>query len=216
MSRFQIIVLFLFACLALGLVLLWYYTYLGFQNLATPATPTPPPFAPLTNTPATSSATLSLTALQAQVTALDHRVDVLEDIPSPTPPRTRTATSTLSTTPFQKQVLTLGSANTTKQNWVPTGLEMTINSADYPAPVYAYFEAGLNCSGCIVSARLTNKTTGAIINISELSHDTNTVTWKRSTGFKLHPGNNNYVVELRSSSGEVAFLTSSRIILDIP
>jgi hypothetical protein len=115
---------------------------------------------------------------------------------------------------FSNQVIYLGSATTNHRDWTKTGVEVTLNSTDYPRGTQARFEAGLKIIGGEASARLVNKTTGAIFNISEVSHNTNTTTWKGSPPFSLHSGNNIYVVELRSSSGETAVLDGSRIILE--
>ena len=115
---------------------------------------------------------------------------------------------------FTNQVIYLGSATTNHRDWTKTGVEVTLNSAEYPQGTQARFEAGLKIIGGEASARLINKTTGAIISITEVSHNTNTTTWKGSTPFKLHSGTNIYAVELRSSSGETAELDGSRIILE--
>lgn len=201
MSRFQLISILMFAILASSIILLWYSQSQIINQLRevpvlipTPPSPTP----------------IDLTTIQDSLDNLSLRLDKLENLPTPT----AVVTAKPKPVPFLKQVLTLGSASTTNLTWTRTGLEITLNNADYPATVTAYFEAGLNTVNGIAWARLTNKTTGAIINLSEVSHDTNTVTWKRSYGFKLHPGNNNYVVELRSSSGEVVYLSGSRIIIE--
>ena len=201
----------MFAILTLAIIFLWYSQTQNTQELKQDIS-TIQDQIPTLSPPATASAGADLTTIQSSLDTLTLRLDKLEGIPSPTP----ITTTGSKPAPFQKQVLTLGSSSTTNLNWVPTGLEITINSADYPSSVMAYFEAGLNCPGGLAWARLTNKTTGAIINISEVSHNTNTVTYKRSPDFKLHSGNNNYVVEMRSTSGEVAYLSSSRIVIEKP
>lgn len=204
----------MFALLTGGLLALAYFQVQSFNQLEKQLTSINPP-TPIPSNTTPPIATKSST-IQANLNSLTERLDRLEGLPTPTAPPANINARTSNPAPFQKQVLTFGSATTTKQAWTPTGLEMTINSADYPNSVMAHFEAGLNCSGCLAWARLTNKTTGAVINLSEVSHDTNTVTWKRSSGFKLHPGNHNYVVELRSSSGEAVYLSSSRLVLEKP
>jgi hypothetical protein len=201
--------------------MLWYIQTQSINNLKQEITlissqsPNPSPSGSLSisnpSAPPASAASW-LSAIQTNLDNLNRRLDKIEGLPTPTPAASAIAKSV----PFQKQVLTLGSANTASLSWSPTGLEIAINSADYPASVMAYFEAGLNSVNGIASARITNKTTGAIINLSEVSNNTNTVTWKRSAGFKLHPGNNNYLVELRSSGGEVVYLSSSRIVIEKP
>ncbi|MDP4031206.1 MAG: hypothetical protein Q8P47_02870, partial [Candidatus Beckwithbacteria bacterium] len=97
------------------------------------------------------------------------------------------------------------------RNWTETGAQVQLNSANYPAGVNAVFEAGLSIIGGEAWARLKNKTTGAIISVSEVSHNNSAVAWKGSGAFKLHSGNNLYVVEIKSSSGETANLSGSRL-----
>jgi hypothetical protein len=157
--------------------------------------------------PATSSAE-AIANLQTEYSDLASRVSVLEtdglttaDTSSPTNPAT----------PFQTQVIYLGSASTTKKDWTETGIEVVLNSADYPSAVNVFFEAGLSIIGGEAWARLKNKTTGAILSITEVFHNGNITTWKGSPGFKLQTGSSTYVVELKSSSGETANLAGARL-----
>jgi hypothetical protein len=167
----------------------------------------------------TSSSSFSLfeeanTALQASVSSLLNRLEILEKTDTPT---TSTSVGSTSYTPqsttstFQPQDIYLGNAFTHNTNWEDTSLEASLYSEHYPASVNVYFEAGLSIIGGEVWARLKNKTTGAIISVTELSHNNNTVTWKNSSAFKLHPGNNIYLVQLKSTSGEKANLAGARI-----
>ncbi|MCX6816380.1 MAG: hypothetical protein NTZ93_00705 [Candidatus Beckwithbacteria bacterium] len=118
---------------------------------------------------------------------------------------------TTAETPFQPQMIYLGAANTTKTEWTETNLEVKLNSIDYPADVNAVFEAGLSIISGEAWARLKNKTSGAIMSVTEIYNNSNSVVWKTSPSFKLHPGNNVYVVELKSSSSELANLSGARI-----
>lgn len=157
-----------------------------------------------------------LESLQASISSLLKRVEELETAGSYQPP----ASPVPSTPPlanggtkpgFQTQTVYLGSGMTTEREWTETGAQVWINSADYPSGIKAVFEAGLSIIGGEVWARLKNKTTGAIISVSEIFHNTSIVSWKSAPAFKLHPGNNLYVVELKSSSNEAANLAGSRI-----
>jgi len=157
----------------------------------------------------------SVAALQATMAGLLQRLEVLEAGQSTEP----LPASSLQISPeplvakpvFQTQVLYLGSGNTIERVWTETAAQLWLNSANYPSGVQAVFEAGLSIIGGEAWARLKNKTTGAVIFISEVSHNNNTVVWKTAPAFKLHPGNNLYVVEIKSSSGETANLAGSRI-----
>jgi len=157
----------------------------------------------------------SVAALQATMAALLQRLEVLEagqstePLPASSP---QISPEPLVAKPvFQTQVLYLGSGNTIERIWTETAAQLWLNSANYPSGVQAVFEAGLSIIGGEAWARLKNKTTGAVIFISEVSHNNNTVVWKTAPAFKLHPGNNLYVVEIKSSSGETANLAGSRI-----
>ena len=169
------------------------------------------------NNPVPDNGTLA--ALQATISGLLKRLEILETGQNVVAPETPTFPSsspaasgqTAAKAVFQTQVLYLGSASTTERDWTETGAQVWLNSANYPAGVNAVFEAGLSIIGGEAWARLKNKTTGAIISASEVFHNNSTVSWKGSGAFKLHSGNNLYVVELKSTSGETANLSGSRL-----
>lgn len=115
---------------------------------------------------------------------------------------------------FQKQIIYIGSADTKENNWTNSGVEVNLNSSDYPSDVEAIFEVGLSVIGGEAWARLVNKTTGSIMTITEISHSSSTTTWKSSPTFKLFNGNNTYALQVRSTSGEVANFSGARIVLD--
>lgn len=159
----------------------------------------------------------ALADLQATIAGLLKRLEILETeksvTPSPQPEAEPPAVEAQTTTKtvFQTQVVYLGSGSTTQRDWTESGAQAWLNSASYPEDVQATFEAGLSIIGGEAWARLKNKTTGAIISVSEVFHNNSTVAWKSSGAFKLHPGNNLYVVEIKSSSDEVANLAGSRL-----
>lgn len=157
----------------------------------------------------------ALETLQATIAGLLQRLEVLETEKNVTPPASPEPVSesvpAVIKPPFQTQVFYFGSGSTTQRDWTETGAQAWINSANYPGGVNAVFEAGLAIIGGEAWARLKNKTTGAIISVSEVFHNNSSVTWKSSPAFKLHQGNNLYVVELKSSSDELANLAGSRI-----
>jgi len=152
-------------------------------------------------------------SLQASLSSLLSRVEKLETTPeTPTETTSNPATTTSVFTPaFQPQVIYLGSSNLNKRQWTDSDVEIIINSANYPANVNVVFQAGLSIVGGEGWARLKNKTTGAVILASEVMHNNTTVTWKGSSLFKLHSGNNTYVVQLRSTSGETVNLAGARL-----
>lgn len=154
--------------------------------------------------------TIALSSLQASLSALQARIEDLETseplLSSPAP-----AAISSNQTAFQPQNIYLGSASTTSTDWVDTPAAVQLNAGDYPGDVHTVFEANLSIAGGEVWARLKNKTTGAILSVTEIFHNNTPAVWKSSGNWQLHSGNNNYVVQLKSSSGETANLFSARI-----
>lgn len=154
-----------------------------------------------------------VSTLQASISSLLKRLEILEagqNMVVPEEPLSSSPAPAVKVV-FQTQVLYLGSGSTTEREWTETGAQVWLNSGSYPSDVRAVLEAGLSIIGGEAWARLKNKTTGAIISASEVFHNNNTITWKGSAAFKLHSGNNLYVVEIKSSSGETANLSGSRV-----
>ena len=116
---------------------------------------------------------------------------------------------------WQPQNIYLGSATTTKTEWTETSAAIQLNSSDYPAEVKAVFEAQLSIVNGEAWARLKNKTSGAIMQVTEIYNNSNTATWKNSPVFKLHNGTNTYVIELMSTSSEQANLSGARLKLSL-
>lgn len=197
--------------IALGIIVVVAWLALKPANQPPVGVSVMPSLVPAIEVPVADSG--SLAALEATISALLERLEILEAKqnevkPSVSPDAVPPPVQSVS---FQPQTLYLGAGSTTQRDWAETGAQVWINSADYPAGVKAVFEAGLSIVGGEAWARLKNKTSGAILSVTEIFHNTATVTWKTSPAFKLHSGNNLYVVEIRSSSDEVANLSGSRI-----
>ena len=162
----------------------------------------------------TTSPEQTLKTLQATAAALLTRIDALEkELKKQTSTSQHRNTATPGTQPFQKQVIFLGSASTTRRDWSDSGLEVTLDSADYPKQAQITFEAGMVIVGGEVWTRLKNKTTGVLLTATEMSHGTSNITWKTAPAITLAPGKNTYVVQLRSSSGENAQLSGARLVI---
>lgn len=154
--------------------------------------------------------------LQATIAGLLKRLEILESeknqLPAePSPVVAANPVQVATKAVFQTQDLYLGSASTIARDWTETGATINLNAANYPNDVKAVFEAGLSIIGGEAWARLINTSTGAIISVTEIFHNNNIVTWKTSPVFKLHPGNNAYTVQIKSTSGETANLNGCRI-----
>ena len=224
MSRFKVFVDATLAVLVIGLITLAIFQARTLRQIKDlkPITETPAsintanPLEKETSAPSFSLFEEANSALQASVSSLITRLEDLEKDDTKTTTTTTSKGSTSytprSTTPaFQTQDIFLGSATTTSNSWVDTGQETSLYSGHYPDNVNCYFEASLSIIGGEAWARLKNKTTGVVISVTEINHNNSTVTWKNSSAFKLHPGNNNYVVQLKSTSGETANLVGARI-----
>jgi len=106
----------------------------------------------------------------------------------------------------------LGTGNTTSREW--TNIDATaaiIDTANYKNVKAVYFEAASSIIGGEVHIRLANKTTGGIFNDSELFNNSTSTVWKTSNKISLDRGRNEYIVQLRSTSGEKANLDGARI-----
>ena len=115
---------------------------------------------------------------------------------------------------FTKETLYLGSTSTNNREWSETGLEIGINSTQYPAGVMVKLEASLSIIGGEAWVRVKNKSTGAVILLSEISNNTSSASWKLSPSFALHSGGYTYVLEARSTSGETANISGARLIIE--
>ncbi len=155
--------------------------------------------------------------LQASISALQLKVAQAELELADIKLKLASSSSTKQTTPtvaFSKETLYLGSASTQSRDWTVTSLEIGINSAHYPDNVSVKLETAMSIIGGEAWVRLKNKSTGAVIPLSEISHNTSVTTWKLSPSFKLHPGGHTYVLEARSTSGEVANISGARLIVE--
>lgn len=180
-----------------------------------------------TNAPSTELAAIMLneaesnSSLQASMSAVNSRLSQIEsqlihlskEVATQSGSKSNTPATSLASS-FSKETLYLGSATTKSQEWSETGLEIGINSAHYPAGVTVKLEASLSTIGGEAWVRITNKSTGAVISLSEISHNTSTATWKLSPSFALHPGGYTYSLEARSTSGETANISGARLIIE--
>lgn len=164
-------------------------------------------------TSATSSAQLAaeIGKLQLSLDALTERVSALEDVPAPAQSSGET-TTIVTHGSVKEHIINMGSGSTQKTEWTDI-LDTTIelNSANYGDIKSVNFEATISIVSGEVYARLVNKSTGAVISASEVSHNSSSATLKTSGNFWLHSGSNDYVVQLRSSNGETAVLGEARI-----
>lgn len=116
------------------------------------------------------------------------------------------------TSNIKEHFVYLGTGSTTSREW--TNIDATaaiIDTANYQNVTAVYFEAASSIIGGEVHARLLNKTTGGIFNESEIANNSSSTIWKTSTKIALDHGRNEYLVQIKSTSGERANLDGARI-----
>ncbi|MGD9129584.1 MAG: hypothetical protein PVJ09_03805 [Candidatus Woesebacteria bacterium] len=150
----------------------------------------------------------SIASLAAEIQDLKSRITALEKKPA--------AKSTIPQSSAQPAVkeyfVYLGTGSTTSREWTDMSSAVAyINSSNYPKVKNIELQAALSIIGGEVHARLINKTTGHIFHNSEIFHNTSSSTWKSSPALALTAGNNQYMVQIKSTSGEKAQLDGSRI-----
>lgn len=164
-----------------------------------------------------TTATLSsqLTQLNQTLNSFDSRLDTLEtDVENIQ--QNPSAPSSSSISGAKEYDLFIGTGSSNNLNWTTVdSTEITIDTTKYPTIKSAKFEAGLSIIGGEARARLLNKTTLEVIPISEVMHNTSTTTWKTSSSFAIPSGTHTFQVQLRSSSGERAYLGGSRLKLSV-
>ena len=106
----------------------------------------------------------------------------------------------------------MGSGSTVSREWVDINSALVkVDTSKYSSIKEIRFETSLSILGGEVSVRLKNKTTGGVFYDSTMSHNTSTSTWKTSAPLSLPNGEFEYIVQLKSSSGELAKVDGSRI-----
>lgn len=106
----------------------------------------------------------------------------------------------------------MGSGSTVSREWVDiNSASVRLDTSKYTSIKEIRFEAALSILGGEVSVRLKNKTTSGVYYDTIMSHNTSTSTWKTSAPLSLPSGDFEYIVQLKSSSGELAKVDGSRI-----
>lgn len=156
-----------------------------------------------------------LDQLQDKLNSLSKRLKLVESNQAAsttvsTPTITQTVVSAVPT--IKEQTVYIGFGSSSSTNWTDiSSAVIELNSANYSNLSRVIFEANLSIIGGESFARLKNKTTGQIIEISTVSHNNSTSTQKLSGSFGLTAGSNEYIVQLRSSSNEKVVLDSARL-----
>ena len=210
----------LLGVLVINVIGLWTVYLLSKKTPTTPVTPTQTNVQSVqtdSTNPVSSQARQELIAQDKdQLATLKAQLDeVSQDIATlAAKPNQETTLTTNITTDPQEHIVYLGQGSTTKRDWTPLeSTKVTLNTNNYPRLEKAVFQASLKIINGEAEARLVNSSTGAIFTATEVSHNTSTATWKKSVPFQLHAGTQEYVVELRSTSGETAELSGARLII---
>jgi hypothetical protein len=157
--------------------------------------------------------------LQDKLTSLSSRLKLVENYqatstnaPASTVAPVITQPVTVVAPTIKEQTVYIGSGSSSSTNWTDIdSAVIELNSANYSNLNRVIFEANLSIIGGEAYARLKNKTTGQVIEISTVSHNNSTSTQKLSGSFGLTSGSNEYVVQLRSSSNEKVILDGARL-----
>ena len=157
----------------------------------------------------TQTQTQTSTDSLAQIKALEKQLDELKK--QITSQQNCCQKTTAPSTP-QEYYVYLGTGATTNRDWtdLPSALAK-IDTQKYGQIKEVRFESALSIIGGEAHARLVNKANHALIGGSEISHNNNVATLVTSSAINLIPGNVEYMVQLKSSSGEMANLASARI-----
>lgn len=145
-----------------------------------------------------------LSVLASQAAELEKRLTLLENKKVP-------ASNTIKNA-ARETVLYMGTGSSTSRDWTAIDAAgITFDISSYGKVKEVRFEAALSIISGEVSARLMNKTTGAVYYNSAVMHNKSSSEWRTSSAIQLPSGNNQYVVELRSSNNERANLDGSRL-----
>lgn len=135
---------------------------------------------------------------------IETRLDTLEKR-SPAP-------AAKQTNGIKETFLYMGTGSSVSREWTTIdSASITFNPLTYGTIKEIRFEAGLSIISGEVSARLLNKSTGAVYYDSTVIHNKSQSEWKTSPPIYLPTGNATYAVQLRSSNGERANLDGARL-----
>ncbi len=168
-----------------------------------------------------SNATLlnQIQQLQATINQLSARVTALEKRPATTTKTTYVQTTTPQSTPTPSApiYIPLGTGGSS------TGLDWTtipsqsiiINTAQYPGYTNMTLQVNLLVyqGNGTAYAQLFNTTTGTAVISSQVSTTSSTFTQLSSGNFTLTPGQNTYVLQLKSSTGYAATAGNASIVV---
>jgi len=197
-------------CIALASLVLSGYNLWNQKNINqdvgwrqdTPAA-SPQPL-PLTPSPVVATVSSQVLQLEEKVTTLEERLLILEN--------KKSVSSSAVKSGVRENFLYLGTGSSTNRDWTNIdAASITFDTQSYGKIKEIRFEAALSIISGEVQARLINKTTGAVYYDSTVMHNKSTSEWKTSSPISLPSGNNQYVVQLRSSNNERASLDGSRL-----
>ncbi|MEO8582012.1 MAG: hypothetical protein ABI425_05580 [Patescibacteria group bacterium] len=153
-----------------------------------------------------------VTDLETTQNGLTGRVEELEKSVTSVKPFPTRATVQSSSSKTQKEyTIYLGEGSTVSRDWTTVqSTTISLDSKKYPGMSAVYFESALSIIGGEAKAQLIDAESGGLISSSALINNTQTATWK-SQKVTLETGTHIYVVQLKSSSGELATLSGARL-----
>lgn len=187
------------------------------------AEPTTSPVPATTVSPVTDDSKQA--ALEADIAQLSERVGKLElQATASTKGKTvvvnnnttTTVTAPTGTGKIRETFLPMGGGSTDNRDWTNmTGAQIMFDPSKFGKIVSVRFEAAGYTIGGEVHARLIDVTHNTIYYNTELMFNTNSPTWKRSAKFSIPSSPVTFQVQLLSTSGEMANLQDSRLVIEI-
>lgn len=105
----------------------------------------------------------------------------------------------------------MGSGMTTRTEWTDvSSLQATINGDRYGSIIAVYFEASMKAPNGVVEARLLDRTNSVVIHESNIENRGD-YSWVISKPFAVASGGHTFMVQLKSSSGEIVEVNQARL-----
>lgn len=151
--------------------------------------------------------------LVGRMDELESSVEAIEEAQSEvkTPVVQQSSSNSNSSTAKKEYSIYLGEGSSYNREWETVqSTTISIDTRKYPGISAVYFESALSIVGGEAYAQLIEASSGSVISSSVLVNNNQSPTWK-SQQVNLQSGTHIYVVQLKSSSGELATLSGARI-----
>lgn len=171
---------------------------------------------PSNPTPLPSTIEEQLAILNGKVAQLEKQTSSTSGMTaSPAPHQNSSQVQQSSNGKAREVFLPLGGGSTNNRDWTTlTAAQITFDPQKFGQIQSVRFEASGSIIGGEVHARLIDITHNTIYYNTELIFNTSSPTWSRSQKFGIPEQPVTYQVQIRSSSGELANLQDSRLVIE--